>query len=120
MATAQSLCFNQSNESRNTLVDPKHKTHKPPRVNTSSRPVFRIHDKCSFHIIGSGRNRSMKSIKTLVAALDIDRALSFIAPWSKQCPPGMVLSQKYATGVHWKVKAKKKEKCQRVTNVRRA
>lgn len=71
-------------------------THKLPKAKTKMRPIFWLRGNCSCLRSGMGNAKTMMSVVMFRAELENQKA-SWFMQW-----PSIVLSQKYATGMHMK------------------
>ncbi len=76
-------------------------THKPPKRNTVQTPIFFDLSKCRLQTMGIGIARMSMSVTMFMMAVNREKASKLM-----QRPPGIDLSHKKATGVHWKAAPK--------------
>lgn len=81
----------------------------PPSKNNPQTPIFLLLSSCKLHTIGIGSASIKISVNIFPTLVNLANAEKFT-----QWPPGMVLSQRYATGVHWNA-APKMEMMPRMT-----
>jgi hypothetical protein len=66
-----------------------------PVANVMASPIFWFRDIWRFHIIGSGKINIAKSVPILGRLIIV-----YMSPLFKHLPPGIVVSQLYAKGIH--------------------